>query len=315
LHEGGHALVVLAYGGTIDNFILGLNAHVRYHGTNFTLFGEALFHVAGMLLPTITGAVAICFYKPKIRFIGYHICYTIGSVSLVFTMMVWVVIPVISLFTLPPQGDDVTKFLDAIGVNPLFVSFGALLLITAFVVLMYKKSLFLRIKEIVLFLRNRKISKKHILFAISIGVFIIAAAIPVFYNIAFRPVVLNASIVTDNVLQNPYQERTFTIEKNMTYTVQFAMRSQGSITALRIVDADGELVFQDLAEDFTNEFAIELEKGVYTLSLTYLYDYEAVTNFFDRTAQNNILIEWSDYYKEILQHDTNYSAWFTIKIR
>jgi len=28
LHEGGHALVALMYGGTVENMVLGFNAHI-----------------------------------------------------------------------------------------------------------------------------------------------------------------------------------------------------------------------------------------------------------------------------------------------
>ncbi|HWQ76074.1 MAG TPA: M50 family metallopeptidase, partial [Syntrophomonas sp.] len=62
LHEGGHALVILAHGGKIDKFSLGLNAHVSSHGGEFTVFGTALNYIAGMLLPIIIGAIAISLY-------------------------------------------------------------------------------------------------------------------------------------------------------------------------------------------------------------------------------------------------------------
>lgn len=315
LHEGGHALVILAYGGTIDNFVLGLNAHVSAHGANFTTFGAALNHIAGMLFPTIIGAIAICFYKPKINFLSYHICYLYGSVALTFSMFAWVFIPIISLFTIPPQGDDVTKFINVVSVYPLFISLGALLLAAGFVFLASKKGVFRRIKELSSSIRKNKINRKHLLLAIGIGFLSIAVASIVVYNIAFPSVVFNTSIVTDNVLENTYRECTFKIEKDKTYSVNLTVLSQGMITAVRIMDESGELVYQDLAEDFTADFTIELQKGVYTLSLTYLADYEAIESFFENTLQGDILPEWSSYYKEILGRETNYSASFSIKIQ
>ena len=70
LHEAGHAIVIMAYGGTVENFVFGnFNAHVSSNGGLFTAFGTALNHIAGMLLPTIVGAIIIGFYNPnkKIR--------------------------------------------------------------------------------------------------------------------------------------------------------------------------------------------------------------------------------------------------------
>ena len=44
LHEGGHALVGIIYGGKIDRFVLGFDAHVTIHGAKFTQLGESLFN-------------------------------------------------------------------------------------------------------------------------------------------------------------------------------------------------------------------------------------------------------------------------------
>jgi len=269
-----------------------------------------------MLLPTIIGAIAICLYNPKINFIGYHICYLLGSVSLIFSMFAWIIIPAISLFAIPPQGDDVTKFLDVVGIHPLFISLGILLLVTAFVFLVYKKSIFSRIKKVVLWLRkSEKIDRKRIFLAIGIGLLSMAIACFAIYNTAFPSVVFSTWIVTDNTLENTYRECTFEIEKDKTYSVNISILSQGIITAARVADESGELVYQNLAEDFTADFNIGLQKGIYTLSLTYLVDYEAVGHFFESTTQSDMLQEWSSYYKEVLGRETNYSASFSIKIR
>lgn len=142
LHEGGHALVILAYGGTIDSFwILGLNAHVSAHGAVYSAFSEALLNVAGVLLPTVVSAVALFFYNPQIKFQGYHSCYFLIAVTPIFTTLVWLIFPILSLFTTVPQGEDVTKFLSVTGFPPLLVAFGALLIVSVFVFLIYRKGL------------------------------------------------------------------------------------------------------------------------------------------------------------------------------
>lgn len=125
LHEAGHAIVIISCGGTINTFhILGLDAHVASHGESFSVFCAALNNAAGMLLPIIIGAAALGFYRPNTRFHGYHLCYFLGSVSLLFSALVWVAFPVVSLFTALPQSEDVTKFLNITDFHPLLVSLG-----------------------------------------------------------------------------------------------------------------------------------------------------------------------------------------------
>ena len=148
IHEGGHAIIALIYGGKIDNFVLGFNAYVSHHGTTFTVFGAALHDAAGMLLPTILGIIAICFYSNKIKSISYHICYLLVYISLPGSILSWVGIPIISMFAQPPQGDDVTKFLSVTGFHPLLVSLGAILLMGLLVFLAYRKGIYRKAKEI-----------------------------------------------------------------------------------------------------------------------------------------------------------------------
>lgn len=142
LHEGGHALVILAYGGRIDSFwVLGPNAHVSAHGGVYSPFGEGLKHIAGLLLPCIISGIALLFYRPKEKFPGYHFCYFLVLISPVFSLLVWIIFPIVSLFSLPPQGEDVMQFLRETGLHPLVVSLGALTAGLLFIFFMHKKGL------------------------------------------------------------------------------------------------------------------------------------------------------------------------------
>lgn len=147
LHEGGHALVGIMYGGRLDSFVLGFNAHVRINGANFTQIGESLFNAAGVLLPAIFLAVALIFYNRKVKNIIYHYIYAIISIMILGSFLAWVSIPVISLFATPPAGDDVSKFIKVSGLNPLLISFTALLLMLLLALITYKKGLYSKIKE------------------------------------------------------------------------------------------------------------------------------------------------------------------------
>lgn len=148
LHEAGHAIVILAYGGEIDSFwVLGLNAHVSAHGGEYSIFGEGLKHAAGVLLPMIVSAVAFIFYKPSTRFVGYHYCCFLVMVSPIFTLLIWIIFPILSLFTQMPQGEDVMQFLNATGVSPLLVSFGALFFAGLITFSMFKRGLLRKVFE------------------------------------------------------------------------------------------------------------------------------------------------------------------------
>jgi len=149
LHEGGHALVAIMCGGKICKFVLGLNAHVETTGASFTLFSEALFISMGVLLPVIFLIIVLAIYKPQIEYTFYHIFYGILSLSITSSLLAWVIIPFIALFTLPPTGDDVTRFLDITDLYPLTVLFTAVLIIVALVFLIYKKGLIGKLKEII----------------------------------------------------------------------------------------------------------------------------------------------------------------------
>ncbi|NLX75757.1 MAG: hypothetical protein GX079_05735 [Tissierellia bacterium] len=133
-HEMGHLLVVVACGGTIENFVFwNLAAQVSYSGGTFTPLTAALNHAAGMLLPVLIGALAIGFYKPSVEFLGYHTCHLIVFTGLLSSMLVWLAFPIASLFISLPQGEDVSKFLEVTKLHPLIVASGTLCLVGAFV--------------------------------------------------------------------------------------------------------------------------------------------------------------------------------------
>ena len=154
-HEGGHALVALIYGQKTDRFVLGFNAHVSHSGGNFNRTGEALLSSAGVLLPVAVLTVALLFYNRKIKNNIYHFIYFEISVTIISSLFAWIAIPVISLFTSPPPGDDVTRFMDASGLHPLLVSVAALLLMLLPVLIAYKKGLISRFSECIKDLGNK----------------------------------------------------------------------------------------------------------------------------------------------------------------
>jgi len=197
LHEGGHALVAIMHGGRIDNFVLGFNAHVTHSGANFTRVGESLHNSAGTLLPAAIFAVALIFYNRNVNSFIYHCIYGGFSIMIPGSLLAWVAIPLMSLFTAPPAGDDVSRFLDVSGINPLLVSLIALLLIFLFVFVSYKKGLYAKIMEYLKTLSQAERTRPNkrqaafmvlsILFCVSVAFFIFHVLSPgKVFEIIFR---------------------------------------------------------------------------------------------------------------------------------
>lgn len=121
LHEGGHGLAVLLYGGKINFFNINLfNARISYTG-DFTMFQKSIIHLAGFSLPYLLWFLFISLVPVKtsklvIKYIKVY------SVAVMFTIIPWIIIPLLHLFGKAPAGDDTTKFLISSGLNGLVVS-------------------------------------------------------------------------------------------------------------------------------------------------------------------------------------------------
>ena len=143
LHEAGHALVGIAYGGTVENFVFwNFNAHVSIVDADYGEYGRALMLAAGLLFPRVLFIIAIGLYSSKIKFPGYHLCYFTATLSLVAgAFWAWVIIPIRSLFT-PLPGEDAFLFLDTTGFHPILVALMCLMFIGAFVVFAHSRGIF-----------------------------------------------------------------------------------------------------------------------------------------------------------------------------
>jgi len=128
LHEGGHALTGLAFGGRITEFSVNffnlLGAHVNIDG-NFSRSQNAVINVSGVGLPLLTW-LALVLALPKKGGLLVQWAKFIATVGTLFTLLAWVVIPFLYLKNIAPAGDDVTKFIANSGLPPLAVAFGAL---------------------------------------------------------------------------------------------------------------------------------------------------------------------------------------------
>jgi hypothetical protein len=128
LHEGGHALVGLAFGGTITAFntnFLNLTGHVGIEG-NFSILQQCLVAVAGVSFPLLVWT-AFVYFTPRQANLVLDSLKLIGSLAVLNTLLAWIVIPLLYLGGGRP-GDDSTNFLNYSGAPPLLVTSVALLL-------------------------------------------------------------------------------------------------------------------------------------------------------------------------------------------
>ncbi len=129
LHEGGHALAGLVFGGRIGEIDLNffnLGAHVNIEGS-FTRFQEAVINISGVGLPVLVWLALILALprngSPLILWTRF-----IATAGTLCSLLAWVVIPFFYLNKDAPVGDDVTRFLSNSGLPPLAVAFAALAL-------------------------------------------------------------------------------------------------------------------------------------------------------------------------------------------
>ena len=128
LHEGGHALAGLAFGGRITDFnvnFFNLGAHVGIDG-NFTAPQSAAINAAGVSLPLLAWFVLMVALPKRDSFLlqWIRIVSTMGFLN---TLLAWIVLPFLYLSNSAPPFDDVTQFIRHSGFPPLAVAFTALL--------------------------------------------------------------------------------------------------------------------------------------------------------------------------------------------
>jgi hypothetical protein len=245
-------------------------------------------------------------------------------------MLVWVIIPVTSLFTLPPQGEDVTKFLNVTRFHPLLVASGVLFLAGSFLLLVHAKGILSKatFKNIICTFNDNnksadKIAEKQpnrkfiiaylLLIIMAIVVFIIAN------NVKHIPstAIFNTKDIILNVLEEKSREYKLVIEESRVYFMNIKVEARGFVTALRIVNEDGKTYLQTDGEGFSRSIMdIKLEKGVYTLSLLFLTNYEAVSDFFESTGFGELNPKDIDWINAAFNRDNiSYSVEYDISIR
>ncbi len=131
LHEAGHALMGLLFGGTVTGFRMDasmLTAQVAIDG-DLLRWQRSLISVAGISLPLLVWVVLIL-HAPQQADPVWRWMVLIGTLGVLNSLLPWIAIPLFGLAQRIP-GDDVTIFLDTSQIAPSVIGAGAIALYVA----------------------------------------------------------------------------------------------------------------------------------------------------------------------------------------
>jgi hypothetical protein len=113
LHEAGHTITGLCFGQSLAEFDLSFwdfSAHVNMSGGELTESQLAIQAMAGTGLPLLIWAIFISLVPRKASF-TLESLKLISSMTVLNTLLAWIVIPVLDIFGRAPASDDVMHFL------------------------------------------------------------------------------------------------------------------------------------------------------------------------------------------------------------
>lgn len=130
LHEAGHALVGLLFGQTLTAFNLNFwdfSAHVGLSG-ELTASQNALRSAAGAGLPLLAWLVFISLTPRQVNF-SFGLFRLFASVTVLGSLLAWIILPLFRLFGNAFASDDVTHYLRYSQMPPLLLSILAIVLV------------------------------------------------------------------------------------------------------------------------------------------------------------------------------------------
>lgn len=139
LHELGHCLVAFLCGASITDFSI-INRSMSFTGGEFNDITFALLQISGIIFPTIIG---FCLLYIKSGNLIYHlfaasICF--HTVVNKGALQAWIVVPLLSMYGTASADDDVMKFIEVTGINPLLVTVITTILTVGFIGILLKRS-------------------------------------------------------------------------------------------------------------------------------------------------------------------------------
>lgn len=122
-----------------------------------------------------------------------------------------------------------------------------------------------------------------------------------------QPPIVQWSRLMDNALEAREDVRVeFTVRRARTYTIESGyMLSEGIITAFLIIDDNGDVLFHSIGEELMSIpiSEINLGRGHFSASWTYLTSYDDVLSFFALMGLGEVTPQESDYFLEVFGRD------------
>lgn len=139
-HEAGHAAVAYFCGAdTIHISITG--AYMNSSGGSYNRVTSAMLNIAGMLFPAVISIIYLLLYKREKGSLFYRLFSFLLVAAFSMPAAAWILVPVLYMLGKAPVGDDVTKFLDVTGMNPVILILLAAGLLAASIFLAWRKGI------------------------------------------------------------------------------------------------------------------------------------------------------------------------------
>ena len=129
LHESGHAIAGVLFGRSLTEFSVSFwdfSAHVGMAGGYVSQSQLAIQAVSGAGLPLLMWAIFLSFVPRRAEF-TLEILKLLSSLTVINTLLVWIVLPILSMLGKAPS-DDVTYFLRYSQMPPMILALAALIL-------------------------------------------------------------------------------------------------------------------------------------------------------------------------------------------
>lgn len=141
LHEGGHALVASLCGAKIIELNI-MEAYVVAEGGTFNVITLGLFYVSGTLVPMVILTLYLLIYPRETNKDFYSIFSALFTGMILFSMGVWVIVPIQYMLGIANAKDDVIQFIKVLNINPLIVVILASILMGIYTWIIWKKRIF-----------------------------------------------------------------------------------------------------------------------------------------------------------------------------
>lgn len=140
IHEFGHALAVLSFGGIITELqplVFSGAPHIAYSGS-FTSVQRSIIFVAGASTTYWIGCITLMLFPFKRTAPGISLAVTFGFVPFLGQSLSYIFLPILNLLNVPVR-DDVIRFLEFSQLNPILVLLSASVLGALALIILVKR--------------------------------------------------------------------------------------------------------------------------------------------------------------------------------